>query len=69
MAVPIVAKRMLLRRSPIPERAIQISVIARIAPATGVQKPASKRPPALAAIICSATDPCGAAPISLAMPS
>ena len=69
MAAPIVAKRMLLRRWPVVERAIQISVTARSAPAIGVQKPASKKTPALDASICSATDPCGAAPISLAMPS
>jgi len=69
MAAPIVAKRMLLRSWPVPERAIQISVTARSAPAIGVQKPASTKTPALAAIICTATDPHEAAPISLAMPS
>ena len=37
--------------------------------AIGVQKPASKKTPAPAVIICRATDPCGAASISLAMPS
>ena len=69
IAAPMVAKRMLLRRWAVPERASQISLTARSAPATGVQKPASKKIPALAAVICSATDSFGAAPISLAMPS
>jgi len=69
IAAPMVAKRMLLRRWAVPERASQISLTARSAPAIGVQKPASKKIPALAAVICSATDPCEAAPISLAMPS
>ena len=69
IAAPMVAKRMLLRRWAVPERATQILVTARSDPAIGVQKPASKKIAALAAIICSATDPCGAAPISLTMPS
>jgi hypothetical protein len=69
IAAPMVAKRMLLRRWGVPERAMQILVTARSVPAIGVQKPASKKIPALAAIICSATDPSGAGPISLAMPS
>ena len=45
IAAPMVAKRMLLRRWAVPERASQISLTARSAPATGVQIPASKKSP------------------------